>query len=134
MSRLGKHVLVDIHDADHLDDQAYIEKVLHECAQVAGATILHTDTHIFTPQNGISSLLVLMESHMSIHTWPEVGKAAFDAFMCGSADPQNCIAVLESAFRPRHLSYHVIDRCTAQLFTPKIVQETTTNGTAVCNV
>jgi S-adenosylmethionine decarboxylase proenzyme len=49
---------------------------------------------------GVSGVAVLSESHISVHTWPEKGFAAFDVFMCGAAEPQKAIAVLEAAFRP----------------------------------
>ncbi|WP_425500692.1 adenosylmethionine decarboxylase [Roseospira navarrensis] len=56
--------------------------------------------HHFTPNGGISGVLVLAESHVSIHTWPERAYAALDLFMCGDADPYRALPVLRAAFRP----------------------------------
>ena len=62
-----------------------------------GATLLHIHTHKFSPQ-GVSGVAVLAESHISVHTWPEIGYGAFDVFMCGDADPWQAVGVLQRAF------------------------------------
>jgi len=62
-----------------------------------GATLLHIHTHKFSPQ-GVSGVAVLAESHISVHTWPEIGYGAFDVFMCGDADPWRSVDVLKRAF------------------------------------
>jgi S-adenosylmethionine decarboxylase len=58
---------------------------------------LHIHTHKFNPQ-GVSGVAVLSESHISVHTWPEIGYAAFDVFMCGDAQPWKSVGVLAEAF------------------------------------
>ncbi len=73
--------------AKNLDDPELIEKSLRDAAEAAGATILHGHFHHFTPNGGVSGVLVLAESHISIHTWPERSFAAVDVFMCGACDP-----------------------------------------------
>ncbi len=55
------------------------------------------------PNGGISGVAVLAESHISVHTWPERGYAAFDVFMCGSAEPKKALKVLEQAFAPERV-------------------------------
>ena len=82
------------------DDIAHVESVLNDCVEAAGATLLHIHLHHFTPNNGVSGVAVLAESHISIHSWPETGYAALDVFMCGDADPHRTIDVLRRAFRP----------------------------------
>ena len=67
---------------------------------MSGATILNVDLHHFQPNGGISGVVVLSESHISIHTWPERDFAALDIFMCGDYNPYNAIAVLREAFSP----------------------------------
>jgi S-adenosylmethionine decarboxylase len=59
--------------------------------------LLHIHTHKFSPQ-GVSGVAVLAESHISVHTWPEIGYAAFDVFMCGDAQPWKAVDVLANAF------------------------------------
>ncbi|MEQ9144020.1 MAG: adenosylmethionine decarboxylase [Parvibaculaceae bacterium] len=99
----GTHLIVDLVNASRLDDIAHIDLTLRECVEVAGATLLHIHLHHFTPNGGVSGVAVLAESHISIHTWPEVGYAALDVFMCGDARPELALDVLRSAFGPEEL-------------------------------
>jgi len=96
----GRHLLLDLWDAHNLDDRALIETALREAVDACGATLLHIHLHEFTPNGGISGVAVLAESHISVHTWPERGFAAFDVFMCGACRPYAAVAVLERHFRP----------------------------------
>ena len=93
----GVHLIVDLHQAKRLNDIDHIEATLRRCVEAAKATLLHMHLHHFQP-SGVSGVAVLAESHISIHTWPEAGYAALDIFMCGSAQPDNCIPVLREAF------------------------------------
>ena len=95
----GTHLLIDLYEADGLSDLEHMEETLRRCVTEAGATLLHFHLHHFTPNDGISGVAVLAESHISVHTWPEAGYAAFDAFMCGDANPHACIEILAKAFR-----------------------------------
>jgi S-adenosylmethionine decarboxylase len=96
----GSHLIIDLWQADRLDDLEAVEAALRRAVDAAGATLLHLHLHHFTPNGGVSGVAVLAESHISIHTWPERGYAALDAFMCGDAEPRNILPVLERAFRP----------------------------------
>jgi len=93
----GTHLIIDLHGAQRLNDIEHIEATLRRCVDAARATLLHIHLHRFQP-SGVSGVAVLAESHISIHTWPEVGYAALDVFMCGSADPDACVPVLKEAF------------------------------------
>ena len=96
----GTHLLVELWNAKNLGDMAITDEALRECASVAGATLLHLHLHHFGPNAGLSGVVVLAESHISIHTWPERGYAALDIFMCGACDPYKAIPVLRRAFEP----------------------------------
>jgi len=96
----GTHLLIDLWGAENLDDVDVVEEALRRSALVSGATILNTDLHQFQPNGGISGVVVLSESHISIHTWPERGFAALDVFMCGDCNPYRAIDVLKEAFKP----------------------------------
>jgi S-adenosylmethionine decarboxylase len=96
----GMHVLVDLWGATRLDEPSHIDAALRAGAIAAGATILHGHFHHFTPNGGVSGVLVLAESHISIHTWPERDYAAIDIFMCGACNPYDAIAAIKAAFRP----------------------------------
>ena len=100
MKFAGMHLLVDLWDASHLNDPDYIDAALREAATAARATILHSHFHHFAPSGGVSGVVVLAESHISIHTWPERNFAAIDIFMCGACDPYASLPVLRQAFSP----------------------------------
>jgi S-adenosylmethionine decarboxylase len=93
----GTHLIIEVVNGDGLDDETRIQAAFRDCVDACGATLLHIHTHKFSPQ-GVSGVAVLAESHISVHTWPEIGYAAFDVFMCGDAEPRNAIAVLADAF------------------------------------
>ena len=95
----GTHLLVDLWDAINLCDPDVIDRTLREAAVAAGATILHGHFHRFSPNGGVSGVLVLAESHISIHTWPERDFAAIDIFMCGACDPHMAIPVMQRTFQ-----------------------------------
>jgi len=96
----GNHVLVELWDASNLDDPKQIEDALLQGARDAGATILHSHFHHFSPYSGVSGVVVLAESHISIHTWPEKNYAAIDIFMCGDCDPHDALPSIKRSFKP----------------------------------
>jgi S-adenosylmethionine decarboxylase len=99
----GTHLIVDLWGAKGIDDLAFVEDTLRECVAAAEATLLHIHLHHFTPNDGISGVAVLAESHISIHSWPESGYAALDIFMCGEAKPHRAVEVLRQRFDPDNL-------------------------------
>nr|WP_281494172.1 adenosylmethionine decarboxylase [Jannaschia sp. S6380] len=97
---LGRHVLVDFHEAAHLCDAASCVPVLRRAAEAAGATVLDVALRDFGHRAGYTGVALLAESHISIHTWPEHGLAVLDIFMCGACDPMAALPVLRAHFRP----------------------------------
>lgn len=93
----GTHLIIEVIEGEGLDDQDRIETAMKTCVTECGATLLHIHTHRFSPQ-GVSGVAVLAESHISVHTWPEIGYGAFDVFMCGDAEPRRAVEVLRRAF------------------------------------
>ena len=98
MKFAGTHLIIDLWDAANLADPEHIDAVLREAAIATGATILHGHFHHFGPNSGVSGVLVLAESHVSIHTWPEKAYAALDIFVCGACDPYRALPVLKRGF------------------------------------
>ncbi len=96
----GIHLLIEFWGASGLTDQEHISKALHEAAQAAGASVLKSFSHEFSHYGGVTAVVVLAESHISIHTWPERDYAAIDIFMCGDAKPYDAIPLLRTAFAP----------------------------------
>ena len=89
INQLGRHILVEFYNCDKksLEDHNYIEKVMNEAAIKSKATIVNSCFHTFNPW-GVSGAVIIQESHLTIHTWPEYGYAAVDLFTCGDdVDP-----------------------------------------------
>lgn len=93
----GTHLILEVVNGHGLDDEERIQTAFRDCVRECGATLLHIHTHKFSPQ-GVSGVAVLAESHISVHTWPEIGYGAFDVFMCGDAEPWRAVDVLKAAF------------------------------------
>jgi S-adenosylmethionine decarboxylase len=92
---MGNHYLLNLYGCSSslLDDELFIINLITKAANKCGASILHTASHKFTPQ-GVTAILLLSESHISIHTWPEVSNAAIDVYTCGIADPKVACDIL----------------------------------------
>ncbi|MCE4957444.1 adenosylmethionine decarboxylase [Macrococcoides caseolyticum] len=89
LTTLGRHVLIEYYNCDKeiLKDHDAIERIMNEAAVVSGATIVESCFHTFNPY-GVSGAVIISESHLAIHTWPEYGYASVDVFTCGdSVDP-----------------------------------------------
>ena len=96
MNALGKHLLLELKGCDKevLDDLSFLRGTLLAAAGECGATVLGESFHRFNPQ-GVSGVVIIAESHLFIHTWPEYGYAAADIFTCGnSVQPQKAAEIL----------------------------------------
>ncbi len=106
MKALGRQILVEFYgcEARVLDDVETIARHMRQAALVAGATIVKDVFHHFNPQ-GVSGTVVIAESHLAIHTWPEYGYAAVDLFTCGeTVDPWRAFAYLKEALGATNVS------------------------------
>lgn len=106
----GLHLLVDLWETERLDDAPWIEAALRAAALAARATVLHGHFHVFTPYGGITGVLLLAESHITIHTWPERQFAAIDLFMCGNCDPHDALPALKQSLQPGHMDVRTLQR------------------------
>ena len=104
----GHHLLLDFHGARALTAPA-IEAALRDAAVAAGARVLEARFHDFG-NGGVTGVLLLAESHISIHTWPEKSFVALDIFLCGSAEIAPARAVLMAAFAPELVTATLIRR------------------------
>lgn len=89
MKALGRHILAEVYGCDPnvLNDVEKVERIMVDAALKAGAEVREVAFHKFSPQ-GVSGMVIISESHLAIHTWPELGYAAVDVFTCGDeVDP-----------------------------------------------
>ncbi|MBT34265.1 MAG: spermidine synthase [Thalassobius sp.] len=106
MESLGRHVIAELYDCDasKIDDVMLVQQVMEEASIEAGATIINTTFHHFAPY-GVSGVVVIQESHLSIHTWPEYGFASVDIFTCGEAvNPWTAAEVMAEKLGASHHS------------------------------
>ncbi|HHS48670.1 MAG TPA: S-adenosylmethionine decarboxylase proenzyme [Desulfurella acetivorans] len=104
MKALGRHILAEYFscDRDILNDVVALEKFLNDAAKAANATVISSSFRTFQPF-GVSGIVIIAESHLAIHTWPEYGYAAIDFFTCGdSADPWKAHEYLKNLLKPLH--------------------------------
>ncbi len=112
MNALGRHLLMELEDCNEetLNDLEALKEALLTAADEAGATILGESFHRFSP-HGISGVVVIAESHLCIHTWPEHGYAAADIFTCGTTvQPEKAAELLIEKLGARKHSLEEIPR------------------------
>ena len=100
MNAIGTHILLELNGCspESLNDLPFVRKTLIEAALAVGATIVGESFHKFQPQ-GVTGIVAIAESHLSIHTWPEYGYAAVDVFTCGeSFEPRKAAELLVQRF------------------------------------
>lgn len=102
LDTLSRHLLVEYHGCDTqlLDEASRLEALLRRAAEAAGATVVTSTFHRFSPQ-GVSGVVVVEESHLSIHTWPELGYAAADFYTCGDCQPMRAHELLRDELRAK---------------------------------
>lgn len=103
LAPVGIHCILELYDcpANLLNDLVFVQQALRDAAEVASSTLLGELAHQFSPQ-GVTALVLLAESHISIHTWPEMGFAAADVFTCGEhTQPERAGTYLVEAFQAR---------------------------------
>jgi S-adenosylmethionine decarboxylase proenzyme len=96
LNALGKHLLLELKGCEKevLNDISFLKGALLAAAGEAGATVLGESFHKFNP-HGVSGVVMIAESHLVIHTWPEYGYAAADIFTCGdSVQPEKAAEIL----------------------------------------
>jgi len=109
---LGKHILMEAYDCEYdvLDDLRGIQSAMIEAAERTGATVVDVAFRKFEPY-GVSGVVIISESHLAIHTWPEFGYAAIDLFTCGDkADPWKAFEYLSNYFKPKKITTMEIRR------------------------
>lgn len=112
METVGTHLLVELHGccSKQLNNCTELQDLVVKAAQVAGATVLGQVFHPFSP-HGMSGVVLISESHLSIHTWPEYGYVAVDFYTCGqTCDPFAAADFLKEALGASHMDVLPVKR------------------------
>lgn len=111
-STYGRHVTMDLREVafEKLNDIQFLKGIMYEAAAQCGATVVAENFVQFSPQ-GVTGVLVLSESHLSIHTYPEEGFAAIDCYTCGyTVDPAVACEYMKAALGGRVAGYRALRR------------------------
>jgi S-adenosylmethionine decarboxylase proenzyme len=110
-SSRGRHLLLELRDCDPaaLSDVAGVETSLLEACRAVGVRVLSSHLHRFEP-SGVSGVVIIAESHLAVHTWPESGYAAVDLYTCGPGDPYLVRDVLAARFGAQQVETLLVDR------------------------
>lgn len=112
LASLGQHFLIEYYDCNPviLDDLEAIKEIMLTAAKKSGATILNNFLHKFSPQ-GVSGVVIIAESHLAIHTWPENNYAGADFFTCGTrVDPLIAYEYIKQQLECKYSNYTKHDR------------------------
>lgn len=121
---LGRHLLAEFYDCNSniLNNVQMIEDMMTEAAVACGATVVDKNFHLFSPF-GVSGVVIISESHLAIHTWPEYGYAAVDLFTCGnSCDPKVAYDFLREKFHAGSAFYSELKRGLMNVETQKMIE------------
>lgn len=112
MTAIGVHLLVEFWDCDFhiLNDEFFLVSALLEAAVAANCTVLHSYSYHFEPQ-GVTAVIVVSESHLSLHSYPEIGYMAVDIFTCGPLTmPDEALEFLKHLINPGQISAKIHKR------------------------
>ena len=124
MNALGRHILAEYYGCDlHiLNDLELLQNHMREAVIESGATIIDSTFHKFNP-HGVSGVIVIAESHMALHTWPEYGYAAIDFFTCGDkVDPSKAFDYMNKKMKPQKHSSKELMRGLIEPETQKLLE------------
>ncbi len=110
-SSQGRHVLAELFACERalLDDRDFLARALRRAAESVGANVVAEVWHPFSP-HGVTGVLVIEESHLSVHTWPETGYAAVDFYSCGRGVLEDAIQSLARALKAGRVELLAIRR------------------------
>ncbi len=111
LDTLARHLLVELHGCNRalLDDPQAIAGMLRRAAAEAGATVVAEVVHPYSP-HGVTGVLVIEESHFTLHTWPEAGYAAVDFYTCGEVRPEVAARVLGRELSAERMELLLVER------------------------
>lgn len=106
----GIHLVADFWNVKTIEDSEELKKILITAAEKGGNTPLRVSIHKFSPQ-GITGVVLLAESHIAFHSWPEYNYIAIDIFTCGNKTfPDKSLDYLKEEFKPKKVKAKKIKR------------------------
>ncbi len=112
MDSLGRHLIIELFDCDQeiISGVKAVEEIILEAVRLSEATIIESFFHLFPP-DGVSGIVIIAESHFSIHTWPEYGYSAVNIFTCGeSVDSRKALSFLKEKLKAKNVSTMELER------------------------
>lgn len=108
---IGQHIILEFYECipHYLDDTSFLENTFRQAASAMGATILSSSFHPFSPI-GVSGVVIIKESHLTVHTWPEYAYAAIDIFTCGELETDMGIQYLKDSLCPQKVIKNTLIR------------------------
>ena len=122
-TKYGSHIVADLYSDNNLNNIDYIKNLLEDSARLVNATILHTHMHKFEP-HGVTGVVLLAESHISIHTWPEDNFISIDIFMCGDCDPEKALYYIVEQLNATIINIKLLTRGNIDYFNENILLDT----------
>lgn len=116
---LGQHLIVEFYGCDPacIEDPEQVKALMNKAAIEAGASIVSSDFHTFSP-HGVSGVIIIKESHLTVHCWPEYGYASVDIYTCGNqVDPWKSLEILKNGFQAQEMETSLIKRGNKKLLT-----------------
>lgn len=106
----GTHIIADFFGGKHIGSSPTLQKLLYRAARKGNNKPLKFISHVFSPQ-GITGVMLLAESHIALHTWPEFEYTAVDIFTCGKGSkPEEALKFLRKELRPKRMRVRKIKR------------------------
>ncbi|MCL5788266.1 MAG: adenosylmethionine decarboxylase [Candidatus Marsarchaeota archaeon] len=110
-STRGIHLLAELYgcDRDATSDLETVRRAMRKAAHASGSSVV--SEHFIPLHPGVTGVIVVMESHLSVHTWPESGYASVDVYTCGlKRDPEASLLVIRDAFNPKYIQTMTVER------------------------
>jgi S-adenosylmethionine decarboxylase len=127
---LGTHLIIELYECHEelINNAQEVEEALIQAVEISGATMVQSVIHQFNP-HGISGVVVIEESHFTVHTWPEYGYCALDIFTCGDEiDYYSALQYLKTQFQAKNLSVTEMKRGMLDLPVKKLLHKPMPNA------
>ncbi len=131
MKSVGRHLVLELWGCHNLNSTHTVERALLDIVESLKLSLLSMEVHPFSPV-GVTGVAIVSESHVVIHTWPELGYAAVDVFTCGEQrNPEDAVPVLRQHFSPQRIQVMEMTRGVITDDTPAPMEQQEEHGETV---